>query len=143
MKKTNNRRSASATPSARLFEVLDSTKKQPQGEAEFRVYGVPRELLKTFQAARESSGLTNEAFLTQIVAKSLPVLVEHLLACGVKHDGDQQSARWPMNPAVLEALRVGSMVTSVPAAHLLIACLRRSLAGQPVNGRKPRRRAAK
>lgn len=115
------------------------TVKTTKPETTFRVYRISPELKEASKTARLKSGQTVAAFLSASIRSNLPSIVEGLDLLGIKASTEVGPARFPIDPALLDALREASQQSGVPASELLKASLWLSCGRKTV--RRPPRRA--
>lgn len=106
----------------------------------YRVFPVDDALREAVRLARDRSGATNRSFVAGAVTEHLPALVRQLTELGFgAGDDSPRPVRLPFSreAGTLDALRVASDQTSVPASQLLALCL--ASATHPPEPRKGRR----
>lgn len=116
----------------RVGKAPDADAEPPAAEADaakdivHRVFPLPGGLREAVRTARDRSGQTNRSFVAGAVAGCLPGLVRQLadLGFGVA-GGPPGPVRLPFSrgAGTLDALRVASDQTGVPASQLLALCL--------------------
>jgi hypothetical protein len=89
----------------------------------YRVYRLPEDLRKRVKIKREKHNVTFQAVIEASTLESLPKIVATLKTIGFGFDGKKRPARLPMTDSHLDALKVASKQTGIPASRLLLAAL--------------------
>ncbi len=113
------------------------TNKAPKSSETFRVYRLPKSDRLAAARARTKQGVTQAAWLQAAVDDQLPIIRQELFAVLGETPKDARGpARLPMSDQSLDALKVASKVTGIPASRLLELCLRRHASTSPSSASK-------